>query len=329
MRLFSGKNAKIWYFANSYWQLCLPAAWLRWRRTHILSNISLRPDFKEIEERVNYYCKDLHASADQKQSWASQFTTLNKQKKVRPKVYYLDSFRYARWFSLDKKWNLCPGDVNYVPEIPSIVKSRPIGDDNQNGVLMKLDKVRHFVFLKDTLSWEQKKDMAIFRGAIGQKDNSLDFKKNRYDFLVKYFDHPMCDLGEVSKRGNYTNEAWKKPIISLYDHLKYKFILALEGNDVASNLKWVMSSNSIAVMPIPKYETWFMEGLLVPDYHYIAIADDYSDLEEKLQYYINHPEKAKEIIQHAHEWVEQFRDKKKETIISLRVLEKYFEQTNL
>ena len=41
-----------------------------------------------------------------------------------------------------------------------------------------------------------------------------------------------------------------------------------------------MSSNSVAVMPKPKYESWFMEGKLIPDYHYVLIKDDYSDFEE-------------------------------------------------
>src|SRR3712207_8514316 len=41
-------------------------------------------------------------------------------------------------------------------------------------------------------------------------------------------------------------------------------------------------------MPRPRYETWFMEGRLRADYHYIEIADDYSDLEAKLKYYIDH-----------------------------------------
>ena len=39
--------------------------------------------------------------------------------------------------------------------------------------------------------------------------------------------------------------------LTIREHLDYKFIMALEGNDVASNLKWVMSSNSIAVMTRP------------------------------------------------------------------------------
>ena len=48
-----------------------------------------------------------------------------------------------------------------------------------------------------------------------------------------------------------------------------------------------MSSNSLAVMPKPKFESWFMEGLLIPDHHFVEIKRDYSDLEEKLNYYID------------------------------------------
>jgi len=72
--------------------------------------------------------------------------------------------------------------------------------------------------------------------------------------------------------------------MTIDEQLEYKFILSLEGNDVATNLKWIMSSNSLAFMPRPKYETWFMEGNLVPNHHYILIKDDYSDLEERLKY---------------------------------------------
>ena len=96
--------------------------------------------------------------------------------------------------------------------------------------------------------------------------------------------------------------------MTINEQLHYKFILCLEGNDVASNLKWVMSSNSIAVMPKPKFETWFMEGILVADHHYILIKDDYSDLEEKLNFYIENPKKASSIIENAHKHVSQFQD---------------------
>ncbi|RYZ99434.1 MAG: lipopolysaccharide biosynthesis protein, partial [Sphingobacteriaceae bacterium] len=90
---------------------------------------------------------------------------------------------------------------------------------------------------------------------------------------------------------------------------------------------WILSSNSIAVMPKPKYETWFMEGRLVPNVHYILIKDDYSDLEERINYYINHTDEALAIIQNANIFVQQFFDRQKEDLISLLVLQKYFERT--
>ncbi|GAQ49011.1 TPA: glycosyltransferase [Flavobacterium psychrophilum] len=89
-----------------------------------------------------------------------------------------------------------------------------------------------------------------------------------------------------------------------------------------------MSSNSIAVMPKPTCETWFMEAKLIPNFHYIEVNPDFSDLEVKIQYYLKHPEKALEIIKNANEYCAQFFDYKREKIISLLVMVKYFEKTN-
>jgi hypothetical protein len=85
-----------------------------------------------------------------------------------------------------------------------------------------------------------------------------------------------------------------------------------------------MSSGSVAVMPQPKYETWFMEGSLIPDHHYIRIKDDYSDLDERLKYYIAHPEAVQAIVKNANAYVMQFQNKRQEDLISLLVLDKYF-----
>ena len=175
------------------------------------------------------------------------------------------------------------------------------------------------MYVKDTKSFTEKQDRAIFRGKIRQS-------RLRTKFLEKFFGHPMFDCGVVGKNEGCPDE-WMAPKRTIHQHLDYKFIMALEGNDVASNLKWVMSSNSIAVMPRPTCETWFMEGKLRPDYHYIEVKEDSSDLEEKLNYYIAHPEEAQQIIAHAHEFVAQFRNPEREELISLLVLKRYFELT--
>lgn len=207
-------------------------------------------------------------------------------------VYYRDSYESVRYFDKRLKVATAFGDNTTVPQVPAICKSRPIDGNVANAVLLNLDKVRHFTFLKDTRSFEDKLDKAIFRGAI--------YQPQRVRFMGKFFGNSLVDCGDTGH--SVLKEEWWCHPISLYDHLAYKFIVALEGNDVASNLKWIMSSNSVAVMPKPRFETWFMEGRLIPNYHYVEIRDDYADLTEKISYYSQHPDEARMISLHANEW---------------------------
>ena len=105
--------------------------------------------------------------------------------------------------------------------------------------------------------------------------------------------------------------------MSIYQQLAYKFIFCIEGVDTATSIKWVMSSNSVCVMPKPKYETWFMEGTLKPDIHYVEVNDDFSNAEEKIKYYSEHTDEALKIIENAHVHVNQFKNSKREIAFAL------------
>lgn len=313
-KLHSGKNNKFTYLLKNYLSLLVPNSLYRHKLERKLSEADTRADKEYITSRVDYYCRlqpGSHLPADA--------PCIGKRDKRWHKVYWFDTRECTRWFPPTLKWVFRPGDINFIPPVPSIVKSRPIAGDNANGVILKLNKVRHFIFVNDSIPFREKKDMAVFRGKV--KD-----KPQRVDFFEKHFHNPICDLGDISR--HYAEHAeWHVEKMTIADHLRYKFILALEGNDVASNLKWVMSSNSVAVMPRPTCETWFMEGTLIPNYHYIEIKSDFSDLDERLCHYMQHPEEAEAIIEHAHEYVEQFKDKEREQLISLLVLDKYFKMT--
>ena len=305
------KNVKFIYYLINYLYLLIPDSLYSLKRNRILKSIK-KYDKSYIQERVNYYNKLnsftlLHADAP-------QLKQIKLQKKH--KVYFLDTLKYTRLFHPQLKISLIFGDITHVPFIPSITKSRPISNSANNSVLLKLNKVRHFTYTKDKKAFVTKKNMLISRNVVKQE--------NRKQFLKMYFNHPMCNIGQINSDGN---PRYTSGYMTIEEQLDYKFILCLEGFDVASNLKWVMSSNSIAVMPKPKYETWFMEGKLIPDYHYIEIKDDYSNLEEKLNYYIERTDKALKIIKHANKYVEQFKNNEREDLISFLVLEKYFHFT--
>ena len=290
------------------------------RLGHLLRQIDKRPDRDYIYQRVEYYCRLTDDSAIDKNQWKLEAVRLKDQPMTGQSSYYHDSMEIARYFNSDLLWILVPGDTIHVPTLPSIVKSRPLVEGNVNSVVLKLDKNRHFLFVNDRMPWRAKRNVAIFRGDLGF------YKPNRDLFMSRWVGHSMIDAASTNRSDEHPE--WQGQKLTIGEHLEYKFIMSLEGNDVASNLKWVMSSNSIAVTPKLRRETWFMEGTLIPNYHYIEVKEDFSDLEERLTYYIDHPDEAEAIICHAHEYVKQFFDTKREELISLLVLKKYFEITN-
>jgi len=318
----SGKNCKFVYYLKSYLRKITPRWFTQIQLKSQLAKLDGRTDKDYILERVNYYNKLTPTSPIDSSLWLERAVEVSKQPMTNQSTYYHDAMEIARYFSGKLKWVLRHGDITTLLPLPTIIKSRPLGDDNQNSVILKLDKVRHFLFVNDTKAWRDKKNIAIFRGDLGEQ------KENRTLFMEHFANgqSPFVDAASTNRWDDHPE--WQKGKLTINEHLDYKFIMSLEGNDVASNLKWVMSSNSIAVTPKPTCETWFMEGTLIPNYHYIEVKDDFSDLEERLQYYIDHPEEAEAIIQHAHEYVNQFRDKEREKLISLLVLKKYFEITN-
>ena len=237
----NGKNPKYSYYLKSYFLRLLPLkAICRKRLNKILAQANTRSDKNYINDRVNYYNRLIEPVKLPEGSPC--LNELKLQKKG--KVYYFDSFEYLRYFPENLQWNYCFGDINFMPDTPSIVKSRPIHNQSANAILLNLNKVRHFIFVKDKIPFEKKMDKVIFRGKVNEG------KTKRIAFFNKYFGNPLCDLGDTSRNGN---PAWRTGKKTIAEHLRYKFILALEGNDVASNLKWVMRPWRRGARPLPRW----------------------------------------------------------------------------
>lgn len=310
-----GKNIPLFYYIYNGVSVAVPNS-IHWFRMNFrLRGVERRKDYGYILDRVNYYNRLDHPVVVGDKLTLREFVAKRRSYLSR---YFYDTFSVIKGY--DKSLPITPlfGDITTIPPIPSIVKSRPIVGDNRNSVVLKLDRLRHFLFLKDSIDFRDKDPRAL--GYTYAK-----WKPNRIKFLSLYRDREdICICGNVQRDPSVDDRLYRDKI-SLLDHLKFRYIIALEGNDVATNLKWVMSSNSIAVMPRPKYETWFMEGRLIPNYHYIEIKDDFSDLEEQLAYYNNHLDEAMAIIKNAHEYINQFKNNRREKIIGYMVMQRYFD----
>ena len=291
----------------------LPSVIFRYTTTKLLANFEEKKH-KEVMKRVDYYNKLTHSF--ELNHDVQEVQTIKDFHKTGGNTYYFDLFKVIKGFTPENLFSVLNGDIRHVPEQPSFLKSRPIAGENQNSVILKLNAIRHFQFVNDKLSFRDKKDMVAWRG--------VGFKPHRQVVIKQFYHHPMCNLGQT--RPN-EGQPWEKGFMSIKEQLQYKFLLAIEGNDVASNLKWAMSSNSLVIMSKPKYETWFMEGQLKAGYHYVEVKDDYSDLIEKMEYYLTHTDEAEIIIQNSNQWVEQFKDPKRERLISLLVAQKYFQKS--
>lgn len=304
------KKSKFFYYLSNALSLLMPRFVYRIRYQRLLASFT-EAERRHCEERVHYYnqCTRPFVVAP----YAESYSTVGKFKKTKGWTYFFDTRQVIRYFPSEFAFNYINGDVTHIPNVPSFIKSRPISDNNQNSIVLKLNQVRHFKFVDDSTAYQNKKNMVAWRG--------VGFQPHRRKVIEAFYDHPRCNIGQTRPE---EGQPWEKGFMSIEEQLQYKFLLCIEGNDVATNLKWAMSSNSLVMMSKPKYETWFMEGRLVAGVHYVQLKDDYSDLPDKMDYYLKHEDEALAIIDNAHRWIEQFKDKRRERAISLMVAEKYF-----
>ena len=180
--------------------------------------------------------------------------------------------------------------------------------------------------------WHTKLNMAVYRGALTgmnkatvnhpDSESSTDEEEILWCQLV-----PRCNL--VLQHGTSTLVDAKltkvpfvtgvtegdrvKPVLNgvtmegesmnYHDMLQYKAIIMLEGNDVASGLKWALFSNSVVMMSKPTCTSWAMEELLRPYVHYIPLKDDLSNVEEQVQWMIDHDVEAEQIANNGRLWM--------------------------
>ena len=315
---------KIGYLVKHFADYSLVPRWFhRMRRNVILRRLS-SSEQQNLDHRIAYYnrLKDDTPIDGGKKVVDYRFPFKEKRRFT---TYFFDLYDVVKHFGKDNRFFVIPGDVTHVPDVPTFVKSRPIADDesNANSVLLKLNKLRHFTLIRHDKPFAEKKDMLVGRTAWA---NASPQRRRLYEL---YGNHPLCDVGKTRREDSSDKPYTIKPYLSRRQQLEYKFIASIEGNDVATNLKWIMSSNSVAISPPLHYETWFMEGQLVPNYHYIEVKPDFSDLIEKLEYYIAHPAEAETIVAHAHDYIRQFTNKRMERAVQLAVADKYFKLTNV
>ncbi len=88
-------------------------------------------------------------------------------------------------------------------------------------------------------------------------------------------------------------------IVSQVDHLKYKYLVDVDGNSCSfERYFWVLLSNSVVLKQMTSNIQWYYSGVK-PYEHFIPVKEDLSDLMEKIQWAQIHDKEAKQIADNA------------------------------
>ena len=227
------------------------------------------------------------------------------------------------------------GDIYHNFMFPTITKSRLIDKTSSgNNILTYICKHRHWVSVKHQINdrihvpWSDKKSKAIWRGA---QTDSFTTANSRIVLVKRFIDHDKIDVGFTNiplwMESNNFSKKYIKPRMSINEMFTYKYIISLEGNDIATNLSWVLYSNSLVIMPVPTRESWLLESCLIPWVHFVPISATMNDLEEKIAWCIANDDKCQKIVENASEYISHFLNFDEEAKLSTQVMEAYFNRT--
>jgi len=208
-------------------------------------------------------------------------------------------------------------DLNY--------QHQPGSDYEYPPILWRMKDKRHIApvvkVLWSDIPWHKKKSMAVWRGVLtgdhslyrrheaeynGGKPMTFMERCNMLSRCKFVFDHQestVVDVG-IYKQLDYLSVPSEynhvmKGELSFHGHLQYKAIISLEGNDVATGLKWALFSRSVVLQVPPTKVSYAMEEILEPWIHYIPLKSDLSDVEEKMQWIEENDQEAQQIAERA------------------------------
>lgn len=299
-----------------------------------------------INNRVKYYTSNIFNNVIQLDNSGEKLNINTLKKKLKNMdnnkwIYrhYNNLYKYLiKNDNLKTKYfKINPFDISWGLDEPTFTKARPKINGGKNILLPLEDIYKPYTVYNricNDIPFENKKNSIIWRGCNSGFFNERNNRAMRGELVEKYYNHNIFDIGYCDMR--YENDKYiykidKKKIcknyVNITDQLKYKFILSVEGNDFATNLGWILLSNSIPICPVHFIETWNMETKLIPWKHYVPVLNDFSDLSNNYNKIVANKKLCNTILFEKKLFMSQFLDITKENYIINKVIDKYLENT--
>ncbi len=243
-----------------------------------------------------------------------------------------------------KSFAVIVGDYNGVPQMPTFCKTRNLNFP-QNGILNRISQERHFAPLQDVEKfdrpWSEKKSRLVWRGATTGRfttSSGLYELNSRFyvpDVIGRLESTDIIDMGYseiIQIKANSTDrpmediEASIRDKSTMSEQLENKYILSLEGNDVASGMKWALYSRSTVIMPRPRCESWLCESFLKPFVHYVPVEHDLSNLYDVVEWCRNNDAECRDIANNGREYILPFLEEEPEKKLAERITKEYLKR---
>jgi hypothetical protein len=251
---------------------------------------------------------------------------------------YVDPFRRRYPEYTKAPIQLVTGDNIRLSETVVIAKSRRVGDGNV--ALLPLNRKRHWqdwnaVVAEKDRPWSEKMPVAVWRGkTTGNDQGPYGDRHPRFELVRRWHDAPpsLCDVAYTDRTSYYGDDdkpAYFRDRLSLNEQLKCKYVISVDGNDVGTNLKWVLLSNSVPLMPVPRVESWLLESQLKPMVHYVPLRADLSDLDKMVEWCRRNDRLCRLIAENGKTYIRPFLQYVRERQLETAVIERYLGSTDL
>ena len=170
--------------------------------------------------------------------------------------------------------------------------------------------------------WRSKKDKAVFRGSSTGWGVTPETNK-RLKLCKLALEDPRIDAGITdwnlrprvigSEKGEViigTIKSEELPFslvepLTPTEQAEYKYIIDVDGHACAFRLSQELGMGSVILLAKSPFKLWFKD-LLSPGIHYIEVAEDLSDLSERLDWCFAHPEECEKIVENALKFYQNF-----------------------
>jgi len=201
------------------------------------------------------------------------------------------------------------GDRPYLKEPKKLlIKIRDSHNNKSSGIIANLNSARHWNYCHISnqcdCKWIDKKSEPFWRGST----TGIDIDNRSYtraDFVKDYYDVYDVAFSEIHRKRHEHLSIYNKEMMPIYEILQHKYVICIDGNDKASSLNWILYSNSVPIMPKPRFYSWLCEPWLKAGVHYVEVKADFSNLVEKIEWCKSNDKECEEIANNGKEFIWQ------------------------